>query len=505
MAGPFNDLDTSFRGVVGRLVEALDGELDDQPGSVVRTLLEAFGREIATFYAMLDRAYDAGFVDTASGDALDKVVSLLGVERARAGRLAGAIEFVRTTPAPQDIAIPAGFQCTGKLTDGNALPLFETVEDAVIVRGATRGQAPIQEIGDPNGGDAELLIGAGQLTIMPRPALGIESLSNPLPLRRSREDESDEHLRARARETLRRAQVGTIESITAALVAQGVEHVEVIERKDGPPGVIDVLIGDENFEADPKAQERVQAALRATKAAGIRVEMSYLRTVYIQPTAKILPLDPRLDEITFRRLSEQVARTLGAAVASSPRGQMIDRRRVEAQLLACPGVSDARLLGLDAHTLERGEVRLRPSATEHGIALGSHERAVIDLDRWPPRIVRAQHHHRVLDLVIDAPESALQSLRAALESALTGLAARASRTDAGEANSPKLLEVLAETLRAASPTGSPVSLVEAMLTDEVGAARLIAADDRIDKLIGDAEVVLGKLKLRRLEQREGGP
>ena len=243
MAGLFDDFDTSFRGVVGRLTGALGDELDDHPGSVVRTLLEAFGREMATFYAILERAHDAGFVDTAEGDALDKVVSILGVERARAGRLSGAIQFMRTTPAPQDIAIPAGFQVTGKGADGSPLPLFETVEDALLARGSTRASAAIQELPGDGDGDAAL-VGAGQLTIMPRPALGVEAVSNPEALRRSHADETDDHLRARARETLRRAQVGSVEAITAAVCAQGLERVEVVERVDGPPGIIDVLIGD---------------------------------------------------------------------------------------------------------------------------------------------------------------------------------------------------------------------------------------------------------------------
>ncbi len=499
-----NDLDTTFRGVVGRLVESLDGELDDHPGSVVRTLLEAFGREIATFYAMLDRAHDAGFVDTAQGGALDKVVSLLGVERARAGRLAGSIEFVRTTPAPEDIAIPAGFRCTGKLSDDSPLPLFETVEDAVVRRGATRSQAAIQEIRGETESDADLLIGAGQLTIMPRPALGIESIRNPLPLRRCREDESDEHLRSRARKTLRRAQVGTRESITAAIVAQGIEHVEVLEREDGPPGVIDVLIGDEGFEADAHAQERVRAAIRTTKAAGVRAELRYLRTVFLRPTVAITPLDPRLDEVAFRNLAEAVARALATTIAACPRGSMIDRRRIEAALLACPGVADARLLELDAHTLVGSKSCPRPSARDRGVALGERERSAVDLDRWPPRIVREQPAKRELDLLIDAPESERPLLRAAFERCLEGLAERTTRTDA-QGSSARLLDVFAETLRSATREGGPaLSLVEAMLTDELGTVRVVAASDRLDDLVGDAVVLLGKIKLSDPHDRGEG-
>ncbi|RLF10784.1 MAG: hypothetical protein DRJ62_04570, partial [Thermoprotei archaeon] len=54
---------------------------DVNPGSVVRTIVEAISREIEFLYAQLSHVYSAGFIDTASGSALDLVVSILGVKR----------------------------------------------------------------------------------------------------------------------------------------------------------------------------------------------------------------------------------------------------------------------------------------------------------------------------------------------------------------------------------------------------------------------------------------
>ncbi len=51
---------------------------DVNVGSVARTLLEAVAKEIASVYAQLNIAYDSGFVETATGSALDRVVALLG-------------------------------------------------------------------------------------------------------------------------------------------------------------------------------------------------------------------------------------------------------------------------------------------------------------------------------------------------------------------------------------------------------------------------------------------
>ena len=55
---------------------------DLEVGGVARTLVEAVGREMARLYAQLEAVYDAGFLDSATGSALDKVVALA---RHRAG------------------------------------------------------------------------------------------------------------------------------------------------------------------------------------------------------------------------------------------------------------------------------------------------------------------------------------------------------------------------------------------------------------------------------------
>ena len=61
---------------------------DLQVGSVLRTLTEWVSLEIARLYAQLDAVYDAAFIDTATGSALEKVVAVLGIARVRGNRAA---------------------------------------------------------------------------------------------------------------------------------------------------------------------------------------------------------------------------------------------------------------------------------------------------------------------------------------------------------------------------------------------------------------------------------
>jgi hypothetical protein len=54
---------------------------DASVGSVLRTVIEAVSREIEYLYLQLEHVYNAGFIDKASGNALDLVVSILGILR----------------------------------------------------------------------------------------------------------------------------------------------------------------------------------------------------------------------------------------------------------------------------------------------------------------------------------------------------------------------------------------------------------------------------------------
>lgn len=498
MSSVLDPLDTSFRGVTDRVLEALGAGADANPGSVIRTIVEAFAREMATFYAMLDRAHRAGYVDTATGAALDSVVALLGIERARAGRLRGTIELSRTSPSPHDINISAGFRVTGELADGSMLPLFETVEDVVLSAGTTRVLVEIQELEGSSRGDTSAIpsIGPHLLTMTPRPALGIESVTNLQPLTRSSADESDAHLRARARVALRQSQRGTLESIRAAVLEQGVKQVEVCERSDGPPGVIEVLIGDREFERDLAARERIATAIRGNKAAGVRVQLRFLRTVFVQPVIALWSADPELDERGFQALSVHVQRSLARHVAALPSERSVSRRKLEAVMLATPGVGDVELRELRVFTVapepaaptdaSRLVVTPRGGDTTLTVHVGRSERASIDTERWPPVVVREHEPVRQVDVVVQVDRDDV-GLRARVRGALEELAR--GYQGYGNRGEQRLRALLEKRIKDAGG----LSLLLAVVTTEHGAARVLDGSETLThpRLAGEATLVIG--------------
>ena len=410
----------NFSDVVTRLLDDLRKQMpvsvDPEPGSVVRTLVEAFAREMALFYAMLERAYASGFLDSAEGEALDNVVAVLGIERARAGRLVGHVEFRRGSAAPDDIGIPAGRTVTGPRPEGKEpLPIFETMENAVLPRGETSVLVAVQEVvvaGKKND-ERFSVINPGMITLMPRPVLGIDYVNNPAPLRRYGEDETDESLRARARTALRDGEKGTLGAIAAAIKEQGVEKVTVRERSDGPPGIVEVLIGDAGFETSGVKINRVRQAIAASKAAGIRVNLQFAKTLYLEPTITIEPTQTDLDADGFARLSDELTAALKVFVGDLPVGTTVSWRKLEAILYGHPGVHRVGKLVLALFELDSESDTFVPMisrviAPGSDLRLESLERLIID-DRKPPVIIQIRPTVYAMHLVVSLNASDIRS------------------------------------------------------------------------------------------------
>ncbi len=82
------------------------GITDVNPGSVTRTIVEAISREFEFMYSQMDRVYTSAFIDTATGSALDLIVSILGVARLPPQHAVAPIIFGRETD-PDEIAVNA--------------------------------------------------------------------------------------------------------------------------------------------------------------------------------------------------------------------------------------------------------------------------------------------------------------------------------------------------------------------------------------------------------------
>jgi hypothetical protein len=119
--------------------QKLDHQLSDRrEGSVLSVLVGAISREIELLYEQMEHVHHAGFIDTASGDALDRVVALLGVIRNKPTHATGIVSFRRNSDPPE-------LFCTDRIIyhyeETNYMLKSIPVKNIISVKGVSRDVA----------------------------------------------------------------------------------------------------------------------------------------------------------------------------------------------------------------------------------------------------------------------------------------------------------------------------------------------------------------------------
>jgi hypothetical protein len=332
------------------------GVNDLYPGSVVRTLLEAVALETAGLYAQMEVVYKAGFIDTASGGALDHVVALLGIQRVRAGRNATELRFTRAKNSRGAITLPAG---TRAATADGAIE-YETLADLTLADGQPSAKVPARDLLASNQG-----LAADTLTLLTRPVSGIESVTNPSATSQLDRDETDDELRTRARRFLVGAERGTLSAIEATVAAEGVR----CEISEPSPGVVDVLL--QSGALDPTRRARLDAAIQGVRPAGVRVNV-----IDGSPPAKVdvelrLSTAPGLPDAELRAIQDQVRQRLVDYFKTLPLKSDGSASKLTGLAIGVAGVDDARLVaatvgGVNKLDAAKGTIALAAVATELG-------------------------------------------------------------------------------------------------------------------------------------------
>lgn len=257
---------------------------DINVGSVTRTLGEAIGREIATVYQQINLAYLSGFIDTATGKALDFVVAILGVTRKTKDFAAGLATFFRDPAIDGTITIP---QAT-EMSTAKGEVVFETTEPRTLQRGQARIDAPIRA-SDKFKGEAGK-VEAGKITTLAQIIAGISRVTNFEPTSLAAEDETDEDLRLRAKAALRGLGKATIAALMKAVFDDRAKLTEISDPntpggKRTSPGKVAMLV-----ETEPARFPALVAAVNDTRAAGVQVTIA-ARFVFVKfrIIAKITP------------------------------------------------------------------------------------------------------------------------------------------------------------------------------------------------------------------------
>lgn len=242
---------------------------DRNPGSVTRLLAESFAREYAVLSGQLEAVYKGAYLDTASGLDLDNIAALMGLARRDPTFATGSIVFSRTTPAPADIAIPAGTQVS---TIDVPAATFETTEDAHLRRGALSTEVRISAITPGSGG----IVRAGVIAVINRPILGVTGAQNPQATRFAGGKESDDALRDRIGRALQYAGRATTGAVKGALTQiDGLREKDILVTEDPiqRPGVVklDVALPDLGDRDRDATIRRALDLIEDTRPIGVRI------------------------------------------------------------------------------------------------------------------------------------------------------------------------------------------------------------------------------------------
>lgn len=275
---------------------------DINVGSVTRTIGEAIGREIATVYQQINRAYLSGFIDTAEGTALDLVVAILGVKRLTADFAVGLVTFFRDPAITGNITIPEGMLLA--TTKGEVS--FRTTQTRTLQRGQARIDIPIRAADAFGGKDG--IVDAGFITELGQPIAGIARVTNFEPTFLGVEDESDKELRARAKAALRALGKATLAALARVIFEQRAGLLEVWDPNSPPanrsePGTAVLLV-----ETEPERFASLRGAVEETRAAGVHVSL-IARYIFFTPRL-VIQVTPGLPAAGQLKVKEAIITAL---------------------------------------------------------------------------------------------------------------------------------------------------------------------------------------------------
>jgi uncharacterized phage protein gp47/JayE len=307
---------------------------DYQEGSVVRSLFESFAVEMATLYEQLDLVYRAGYVDTAEGASLDRVVAVLGIKRNEPDFATGEVTFTRDPGFYEVLVIPVGTLVTTVEDENQEQPkkAYLTIEEGLLAVGENTVTVKVQA--DTRG--RAMACDANTVVVMPQPVPGIKLVNNNSPIRfLGRDRESDEELRQRAKQALLasgRASHTALEN--AVLSLPGVRAVRIREERSHP-GVIWIYVDG----LTPRNHSQVQQRIDAVRAAGIYVALEAAQPIALTVVLRIA-VDVRVKGEERLAVERQVSDAVIGFISRVPMGEPLLFSQLTAEVLAVKGVVD---------------------------------------------------------------------------------------------------------------------------------------------------------------------
>jgi uncharacterized phage protein gp47/JayE len=328
---------------------------DINVGSVVRTMLETVGRELAVEYLLLQRVYDSAFVDTATDSSLDNVVALVGVRRLPAGFPVVKLRISRS-PGTGRVTVPAG---TGVVDAAGSRYL--TVAEVALEPGE-----PSRDVLAAGESAATPLVAAGAFTQFEVLVAGIGEVTNPEPARALATSETDDELRRRAHGSLHGRVRGTVDALKFSVGSvPGVKGIELQEAPNGVWGEVALSVAYADPEHDD-VEAAVQRIIDEVRPAGVRVLHGSAARVRVDADVALTLAGAGVAGAELTELRESAEQRLTELLRAVAPGGAVRAAQVSAALLRDPRIVDAA-------------VSLRPAGRSPGSELSLQQGEVLEL------------------------------------------------------------------------------------------------------------------------------
>jgi uncharacterized phage protein gp47/JayE len=305
---------------------------DVMVGSVIRSIVETIGIELALTYQQLEQVYKSAFVDTAEGDALDKVVSLVGVQRMPSGRAVATLRFTRDGTAGSAVTIPLATP----VTDNKGNRYLTTAEATMAPAESTREVTAAAE------STATPEVAENTLKFLEVAISGISTVTNPAPSRKQGATETDDQLRTRARAALRTTMHGTVDAIRFGLMAiHGVKDVKVTEQPGGAVGKIRVDVAYSDNSPDVKAV--VAERLDELRPAGIVVESGEAAKLQVAVKVSLTLAGASMSGADLQALTKGAGDRLEQLLSALPPEGKVRLAAVTAAVMSDTRIVDAKI------------------------------------------------------------------------------------------------------------------------------------------------------------------
>lgn len=313
-------------------------EADDASDLGIR--MKVLAAQLELLYLRAEELEARAFPESSSGEYLDRHAAQRGLSRKAATSAQGEVRFSRSTPAPQDIPLPAGLIVS---TAGDPAYRYVTTSDGLIEQGRLWAQVTAQAETPGRAGNAS----AGAVSLMITPVSGVSTVANPQPFTGGVDAESDDSLRQRLLDSYYAVSNGANAAYyrQIALETEGITSALVIPRPEGV-GTVEVVVTADGSDPAPEVLSQLEERFAVEKEINVDVTVTSAQPVSVPISLEIQPEG----SVPFETAKAQVEQTLSRYLLHLGVGQSVLLAGLIHEIYALPDVKNCRFLSPAADT-----------------------------------------------------------------------------------------------------------------------------------------------------------